>query len=98
MKKKKPKIEQTYRVRFFITRTYDIEVDSFEPENARLKAKIKLYEGRGKGFKKGRALWAIESWVDPVDAKPTDDSPNPVYVGNLDHPLFIVDEKPKPAP
>lgn len=90
LKKKKPKIEQPYRVRFFVTRTYDIEVPAFEAGNARLQAKIKLYEGRGKGFKKGRELWVIESWVDPATATGAVSNGDLTNIGNLDNPLFIV--------
>jgi len=89
MKKKKP-ISQKYRVRFFVTTTFDVVVESHTLENARLQAKIKLHEGRGKGFKRGRDLIVIESWTDP--ANQLADAPSLTNVGNLDHPLFIVSE------
>jgi hypothetical protein len=78
---------QKYRVRFFVTRAYDIEVDAHTEANARLQAKIRLCEGRGKGFKKGQDLWVIEAWADPIN---TPQGAGMTYTGNLDHPLFIV--------
>ena len=90
MKKKKPKIELPYRVRFFVTRTYDIEVTACKAGNARLQAKIKLHEGRGKGFKKGRELWVIKSWVDPATATGAVSNGDLTNIGDLDNPLFIV--------
>jgi len=88
MPKRIPVVRQKYRVRYFVARTYDIEVEAHSADNARLQAKIKLHEGRGKGFKRGGEMWVIESWADL--AASADDDAGMTHVGNLDHPLFIL--------
>jgi hypothetical protein len=90
MKKPKPKVEK-YRVRLFVTRAYDIFVESHSFGNAYLQAKIKLYEGRGKGFKKDGSLWALEAQTDRADN--LDAQQGVTNIGNLDDPLFIVPAK-----
>ena len=50
LKKKKPKIEQPYRVRFFVTRTYDIEVPAFEARQRALTSENQALRGQGEGL------------------------------------------------
>jgi hypothetical protein len=95
MKKPKPKIEK-YRVRLFVTRAYDIFVESHSFGNAYLQAKIKLYEGRGKGFKKSGSLLALEASTDRADRLDADEGIT--QMGNLDDPLFIVPDPKEPQP
>ena len=85
--KKKP-TPQKYRVRFFVAKTYDVHVEAHSLDNARLLAKIKLFEGRGQGFRRGSELIVIESWADL--ASEAAGAPSLTNVGNLDDPLFIV--------
>jgi hypothetical protein len=85
---KKKRTPQKYRVRFFVPKPYDVHVEAHSLDNARLLAKIKLYEGRGKGFRRGRELIVIESWADL--ANEAGGEPSLTNVGNLDNPLFIV--------
>jgi hypothetical protein len=85
--KKKP-IPQKYRVRLFVAKTYDVHVEAHSLDNARLQAKIKLFEGRGQGFRRGRELIVIESWTDL--ASEAGGAPSLTNIGNLDNPLFIV--------
>ncbi len=93
MTKKKPKFEK-YRVRLFVTCAYDIFVESHSYGNAYLQAKIKLYEGRGKGFKKHASLCVLEAQTDRADRRDADEGIT--QMGNLDDPLFIVPD-PKEA-
>jgi hypothetical protein len=93
---KKKSLPQKWVVRFFVARTFDATIESHSLEDALKGAAYMFRKGRGKGFRKGRALIVLKTWADPADEAAIKAYGVAGYnvVGSFAQPVFVVSEHP----